>query len=185
VKPNDHAGVLETALPLIARLIAGGLLFVAGVAKLRAGRARFRESVSGYGIGKPFASLVAVGLPPVEVAVGLALIVGIAPSTSAMAGICLLLVFSVAMTVELVRGRGHSCGCLGKRDALIRWRLVYRNLAVAIALVGVFASDGQAAVVSAAWPVALVAMSAFLVLLAHLATRVRVGMTSRPEEQPT
>ena len=171
----------ETALPLVARLIVGGLLFVAGVAKLRAGRAQVRELVLGYGIGKRSASLVAIGLPPVEVAVGLALIIGVAPS--ALAGICLLLVFSAAVVVDLLHGRAHSCGCLGKRDAPIRWRLVYRNLALATALVGVSASDGHTAVISSAWLVALVALSTALVLLAHLAIRLRVGTTSQPEEQ--
>lgn len=173
----------ETALPLVARLIVGGLLFVAGVAKLRAGRAQVRELVLGYGIGKRSASLVAIGLPPVEVAVGLALIIGVAPSPSALAGICLLLVFSAAVVVDLLHGRAHSCGCLGKRDAPIRWRLVYRNLALATALVGVSASDGHTAVISSAWLVALVALSTALVLLAHLAIRLRVGTTSQPEEQ--
>ncbi|HEV8470497.1 MAG TPA: MauE/DoxX family redox-associated membrane protein [Candidatus Limnocylindria bacterium] len=173
----------ETAFPLVARLIVGGLLFVAGVAKLRAGRAQVRELVLGYGIGKRSASLVAIGLPPVEVAVGLALVIGVAPSPSALAGICLLLVFSAAIVIDLLRGRAHSCGCLGKRDAPIRWRLVYRNLALATALVGVSASDGHTAVISSAWLVALVALSTALVLLAHLAIRLRVGTTSQPEEQ--
>jgi len=182
-KPNHDAVVFETTLPLVARLIVGGLLFVAGVAKLRAGRAKFRESVLGYGIGKRSATLVAIGLPPLEIAVGLALVIGAVPSASTLAGICILLLFSAAIVVDLLRGRAHPCGCLGKRDGPIRWRLVYRNLALATALVGVFVSDGQAAVVSSAWLIALVAISTALVLLAHLAIRLRVGTTSQPEEQ--
>ena len=121
-------------------------------------------------------------MPPVEIAIGLCLVIGVAPLASALAGIGTLLVFSIAVAADLRRGHTHPCGCLGKGDTPIRWRLVYRNLVLAAALVAVFANDPSAGIVSP-WLGTLVATSTALAVFTHITTRVRVGTTAKPEEQ--
>src|SRR3954452_12966559 len=90
-------------------VLLGGLFVVAGVAKLvRFGE--FRESLAGYRLARP-RSLVAVAVPPLEVALGLALIAGLPAAGWATAA--LLAAFTGALLVELASGSAPpACGCL-------------------------------------------------------------------------
>jgi hypothetical protein len=79
---------------------------------------------------------VAYGLPPVEAAIGAALLLGLRSAWAEWAAAGLLLVFALAMGINLRRGRSNiDCGCF--QSALrqpLRWALVMRNIVLALLL---------------------------------------------------
>ncbi len=79
---------------------------------------------------------VAYLLPVVEGLVGAALLAGAGPPAAEICAISLLLMFAVAMAVNLMRGRRHiDCGCFqGALRQPLRWALVARNAVMALLL---------------------------------------------------
>jgi uncharacterized membrane protein YphA (DoxX/SURF4 family) len=97
---------------LVSRLVLGGIFFLSGLTKLGV-PAAFTASINSYAMPLPAAlvQLMAVGLPPLEILIGLALLVGV--FTRLMAGISagLMVVFLIAMLQAAARGLDPNCGC--------------------------------------------------------------------------
>jgi len=93
---------------VVAGIVVGAVLAVAGGMKLAAGRAWLDEAA---GLGVPVA--VALPVPIVEIALGAALVVGLAMPWSAVAAIALLMAFSVLIARQLADGRHPPCACFG------------------------------------------------------------------------
>ena len=138
--------------PLIIKTLSialGCLLLGAAWHKLIALQA-FAAVVADYRLAPSFLSAsVAHILPPLEMALGLAWILGmamplVAPATAAMLGI-----YTLAIAINLLRGRVHiSCGCgLGTGahdDQQLSWVLVLRNLLlIAVSLLPMIESSGR------------------------------------------
>jgi len=93
----------------------------------------FRAAVATYEllperIVTPVASLV----PSVEAACGLALLLGAGLPLAGLVSGCLLVLFAIAMALNLIRGRQIDCGCGGPGvQRRIGWHLVGRNAALA------------------------------------------------------
>lgn len=98
---------------LVARLLLGGVLLVAGGLKVGnpLGSAR---AVQGYDV-MPFAVAEYIGyaLPWVEVVIGLLLVLGLFTRTSALLGALLMAAFVIGITQAWVRGLTIDCGCFG------------------------------------------------------------------------
>jgi hypothetical protein len=129
---HDLAMILAVAGPVCA-----GLVFaMAGAEKLRH-RAILRGVISNYRLLPDFAVAPFAALqPPVELALGLSLLTGLAKPFAPLGAILLLGLFAAAMAINIRRGRAHiDCGCGGAslRQPL-RWSLVARNLLLAAAL---------------------------------------------------
>jgi uncharacterized membrane protein YphA (DoxX/SURF4 family) len=127
-----------------ARLLTGGILLIAGIAKLRTPSGQFLTAIMGYDLlPKPIASVTARGLPWLEVAAAVLLISGLWSRLAVLLGFGLLLVFSSAVAISLLRGKNQNCGCF---DSLtpVQWRLVYRNLILMALLLPVYAFSGSA-----------------------------------------
>lgn len=112
-----------------------GLAFVllgASVPKLLA-RADFRAALANYRIlPDRLVAPVAQWLPRIELAAAAALFAGVYVTAVALAVATLLLVFAVAVGVNLVRGRQIDCGCSGfTAQRTISWPAVARNVALA------------------------------------------------------
>jgi uncharacterized membrane protein YphA (DoxX/SURF4 family) len=129
---------MKRAAWLTLRLILGGLFIVAGLAKLR-DPAAFATEVANYHLFSEAAPLLAATLPAVELVAGLALISG--PSrwrrSAALLLSGLMVVFTAALTLVVVRGINISCGCFGGDTGPITWLTVARDFAllgVALAL---------------------------------------------------
>ncbi len=79
---------------------------------------------------------VTYSLPPAEAFLAGALLLGVWPPWPELAAAALLLVFAMAMSINLARGRAHiDCGCF--QSALkqrLRWTLVIRNIVLALLL---------------------------------------------------
>lgn len=126
-------------------LCIGGVLLTAGLAKWRLGPTGFSLAIQGYRI-LPLRSsqLAARGLIVLEIAIGVALLVGVARSAVVVMAAALLTAFAAAMALSLARGLAADCGCssfVGHQR--IAWRLVYRNLALSAALAPVAVTSGS------------------------------------------
>ena len=98
---------------LVARLVVGGVWIVAGVLKLPDPAASVR-AVRAYRL-LPEATVHAVGygLPFLEIAVGLLLVLGLGTQVAAAISALLLVLFIVGISTAWARGLQIDCGCFG------------------------------------------------------------------------
>jgi uncharacterized membrane protein YphA (DoxX/SURF4 family) len=153
---------------LLARIVVGALLLVAGIAKWRLGAHGFARAIRGYRLLPADLPVgVARVLPLAEMAVGAALLVGAAQPVAAFCAASLLTLFAAAMASSLVRGLELDCGCASVHGQRVSWTLVYRNLALGALLVPV-ASDSASAV---AGTFAMVLTGSALLVALHVFSR--------------
>lgn len=150
----------------VAASVAVALLFlVAGIDKLR-NRALLPGVIANYRLlPEVLVAPAALLLPPVELAVAAGLVLGVSP-WAPLAAIGLLLLFALAMGINIRRGRRHiDCGCghAGLKQRL-GWGQVVRNFVLAMALVPALAGGGSA-LAGADAAVAIAAGAAIYVLL--------------------
>lgn len=137
------------AAALTSRYVLAFVLLTTAVPKLLDAR-EFERAVSNYALLPPrFVRPVAVWLPRFELAVGLALLLGVAVEPFAAFAGLLLLVFAIAVVLNLRRGRRIDCGCYSSvAPRSIGWWLVAGDLALAsMALTVVLADPGVLALV--------------------------------------
>ena len=100
-------------LTLLARLILGGILVVAGGLKIPHPD-KSAMAVRAYELLPiSVANLFGYSLPWVEVGVGILLILGIAVRINAAIGTLLMLLFVIAISQAWARGLSIDCGCFG------------------------------------------------------------------------
>jgi len=114
---------------LLLRLVLGGLLLIAGVTKLT-GRPAFYEAVADYDVlpsalARPFAYL----MPLVEVTLGALLLLGLFTVPAAALALPLFGSFSIAIGVNMLRGRHFDCHCFGSTTGdRVGWPALLRSL---------------------------------------------------------
>ena len=98
---------------LACRLILGGVLLVAGYLKLGT-PSKSQMAIRAYEI-LPVSIANVLGLvpPPVEVALGLLLILGAATRLAAVMGGFIMFIFIIAISQAWARGLSIDCGCFG------------------------------------------------------------------------
>jgi hypothetical protein len=174
---GDLGGVAAAALA-----IAFGWAAVTKLVRAR----RWRRSLQSYGLGRGFERTVAVGVPLVELGIGVLPFLGL-PSTAGLLSLGVLAAFSMGIVAARIRnGPRLDCGCFGAARVRDYRLLVARNGTLAIvALVAwrrgtdtwigadVVAPSGGELV-----PAALVALGLVLATLVVVATvrTVRRGM---------
>lgn len=128
----------QAQITLIARMCLGLFFLPSAFGKLANQRAFIRGTVD-YDILPPnVARIVGRLLPWIELAIGLALVLGILLPISGILAAGLLVVFAVAVGINLHRGRAISCNCYGiASTATIGWGTVVRNAVLSAAAVGV------------------------------------------------
>jgi hypothetical protein len=129
------------------RVAAALIFFTAAVGKMRSWRT-FEGVVANYRLLPDWVSRgVAWLLPPAEMLLAAALLLG-APGSELAAG-ALLLAFGAAMAINLLRGRTHiDCGCFDSTlKQPLRWSLVLRNAILALLLV----AAARSRAVAGAW----------------------------------
>jgi uncharacterized membrane protein YphA (DoxX/SURF4 family)/thiol-disulfide isomerase/thioredoxin len=121
-------GVPSEAAVWVARAVMGVTFLISGAAKLRSGPA-FTHAVADYRIlPPPLVQPVAFALPAAELALAAALLSGWHVREAAFASILLLLVFAVAVAVNLRRDRRIPCFCFGASgDDTIGWSTFARQ----------------------------------------------------------
>ena len=105
-------------LATAARLLVGGVFLVAGLLKIPDPAAAVRAVRAYRLLPEGLVAPVAFGLPVVEIAVGLALIVGVFVRTAAIASAVLLVVFLAGVGSAWARGLQIDCGCFGGGGAV-------------------------------------------------------------------
>jgi uncharacterized membrane protein YphA (DoxX/SURF4 family) len=130
------------ALALVARLVTGGVLLVAGALKLRAPGA-FATEISNYQLFPAAAPYLAVTLPVVELVVGAAVLVAPRPwrRAGAAAALALFATFTVAVAAAYLRHINVDCGCFGAGGGPITALTLVRDVALIGATVITLALD--------------------------------------------
>ena len=126
---------------LVLRLYIGGIFVYAGISKVHY-PGEFAENLAAYQMLPYWAvNFVAVVLPWIEIICGLSLIVGVKSRVSAsMIGV-LLIVFTLGIFINLLRGTPISCGCFDSIGAQISWKDVFRDLGWFILTLQIFFYD--------------------------------------------
>jgi putative oxidoreductase len=103
---------------LLSRFVLGGIFLLAGLTKLGVPET-MAESIRAYEIPLPSAlvDIMAVGLPILEVGLGIWLILGLFTRLAAGISIGLLAIFTIAITQAWLRGLNIDCGCFAGAEA--------------------------------------------------------------------
>jgi len=105
------------------RTVLGGVFLYAGTTKVINPQA-FADSIATFKILPPqLINLVALGLPPFEILLGLMLISGWKVRAASLAIAGLGIVFGIALGQAILRGLSVDCGCFGSGEpsALKTW----------------------------------------------------------------
>lgn len=100
-------------LATAARLLLGGVFLVAGALKLPDPAAAARAVRAYQLLPESLVHPAAFGLPVVEIAVGLALLVGVFVRTAALLSALMLAGYIAAIAAAWARGLQIDCGCFG------------------------------------------------------------------------
>jgi thiol-disulfide isomerase/thioredoxin/uncharacterized membrane protein YphA (DoxX/SURF4 family) len=118
-------------LAVVSRLFLAGVFAIAGLAKLRDVEG-FGRSVGDFGVPAASARLVTRLVPVAEILCALSLLSAASVWWGAVGAIALLALFTLAIVVNLLRGRAPECHCFGQlRSAPIGWNSVVRNAVLA------------------------------------------------------
>ncbi|WP_435768833.1 MauE/DoxX family redox-associated membrane protein [Nocardioides sp. SYSU DS0651] len=98
---------------LLARLVTGGVWLVAGALKIDDPDASVAAVRAYELLPSSLAEVVGLALPGIEVAVGLALVLGVATRFAGAASAVLFLAFIVGIASVWARGIEIDCGCFG------------------------------------------------------------------------
>lgn len=124
---------LEASAGLLIRLVFGTMFLWAGASKL-SDLGEFAGAIEHYRIIPAVtAGFMARVVALVEAALGIALLAGAAIRWASVAGSFLLMVFALAMGVNLALGRRIPCGCVRGSEP-IQIKHIVRNLAGVAAL---------------------------------------------------
>ncbi len=132
---------MEIAL-LIVRIVLALVFGVAGIAKAVDPEGS-RRAIIGFGVPEKLAAPLSWSLPVAEILTALALIPLSTAWLGAIAASVLLLVFVVAIGVNLARGEAPDCHCFGQlRSEPVSWSTFGRNLLL-MAAAGIVVVDGK------------------------------------------
>ncbi len=108
-----ESGRLPDLIGLLARLILGVVLLVAGAIKVTS-PASSALAVRAYKIlPYDFAGYVGFALPVVEILIGVLLVVGLLTRAAAVVGGLLMLAFIIGISWAWAHGYSIDCGCFG------------------------------------------------------------------------
>lgn len=115
---------------LVLRVIVAALFLYAGITKIGDPQS-FADSIATFRMLPPeLINLVALGIPPFEVILGLMLLSGWKLRPAAFGILGLTVVFAIALSQALIRGLEVDCGCFGSGEpsVLKTWASLGRDL---------------------------------------------------------
>jgi len=105
--------IYQPWITLLARLILGGVLLVAGALKV-GNLQKSAMAVRAYELlPTAIANFLGYVLPWLEIGLGLLLILGVAVSISGLFGAIIMFAFIIAIAQAWARGLSIDCGCFG------------------------------------------------------------------------
>jgi putative oxidoreductase len=152
--PHFLAGPYPT---LVSRLLLGGIFFLSGLTKLGVPQT-FSESIRSYGMPLPpeVVQAMAVWLPPLELGLGIWLLVGLFTRFAAAVSGGLVLIFLIAMFQAMLRGLDPNCGCFAGAEG---------NALRALGPVGEWLTDEKVGIGSITRDLAFLLMSLHLIFV--------------------
>jgi len=115
---GDKFKVVQPWLTLVARLILGGVLLIAGALKIGSLQ-KSAMSVRSYELlPVPIANFLGYTLPWIEIGIGLLLITGALVRISGLIGAITMLAFIIAISWAWAKGLSIDCGCFGGGGAI-------------------------------------------------------------------
>jgi len=128
-------------LSLLLRFYLGVLFIYAGMSKIPS-PAEFAEALAFYRIA-PYWSVnfLAVALPWIEFVCGLFLFIGLRTRTVTCVISFLLVTFTIAILINMIRQTPIGCGCFGDSSLRISWWDVLRDLICLLFAVQIFCYD--------------------------------------------
>lgn len=150
------------ALTLVSRLVLGLMFSLAGLVKLGVPQA-MAESIKSYSMSLPpgLVTVMASVLPPLELGVGIWILLGLFTRFSAGITALLMAIFTVAVTQAWFRGLDINCGCFGGPDS----NALGKSILVALGPVGTFLTNEKAGPETVARDILLLLMSLHLVFV--------------------
>lgn len=125
---------MDTTLGLLIRFVFGTMFLYAGASKL-SDLGEFADAIKHYRIiPGATAGAVAKMVSVVEVILGVVLILGLGIPYAAVIGSGLLVIFALAMAINLIRGRQIPCGCKRESEPIQIKHIVRNGLSVAALL---------------------------------------------------
>lgn len=113
---------------VLVRIALSVVFSLAGITKLM-DQPGTREAVKNFGAPNAIAPAVAFVLPFIELAIAVGLLFSETTVVSSIAGILLLGLFVIAISVNLARGRTHDCHCFGQLYSRpLGWPTLLRNI---------------------------------------------------------
>ena len=98
---------------LLLRLVIGGAFLYAGYLKIREPQA-FADSIASFKILPiELINVMALGLPPLEIILGVMLVTGWRMRVASFGVLLLSIIFAFALGQALMRGLQVDCGCFG------------------------------------------------------------------------
>lgn len=115
-------------LALMLRLYIGGLFVYASMYKINY-TAEFAETIASYEM-VPYwgVNFMAVAMPWVELVAGILLMAGIRARAATVVIGAMLVMFTIAIIVTLVRDAPISCGCFQTLGEAISWKTLVRDI---------------------------------------------------------
>lgn len=131
-----RGALVPRALLIAGRLVLGGIFIYAGYAKLREPWLQFAASLDGFKLFPTnMLEPIAKTMPWCELALGIALVSGIALRWFALLTSLVLVVFEGVLIRSYAMGLQVDCGCFGAGEALGPKTLVRDGLFLVLALV--------------------------------------------------
>lgn len=159
-KTGGVRGFLTGPYPtLISRLVLGVIFFLSGLTKLGVPKA-FGATIDSYELSLPssLVQAIAVGLPVIEIALGVGLLAGLFIRFSAIVSAVIMLVFLALVSQAWARGLDINCGCFAGPD----------GNPMGLALVGALGPVGEWLQNEKAGPEAILRDAVFLLMAVHL-----------------
>lgn len=101
----------NSLLEIVVRWIVGAVFVLASFHKIT-DPAQFAKIIYGYGLFPGFSiNLIAIVLPYFEFLLGISLIVGFWPRSASLLLASLLIMFILAVSINMIRGYEFDCGC--------------------------------------------------------------------------
>lgn len=133
---------IERALTIGLRLLLAYVFLAAGIPKFL-DPATFVEQTANYDLVPSLAPIIAVTLPPIEIAAAVALLLG--PRTwrqaATLVSFALMCVFTYAVYQAWRRGIDTECGCFGKGSERIGGKKLAENILLTLSTVLLFAAE--------------------------------------------